>query len=249
MRIDVLTIFPEMFPQVLGASILKRARAKKVVQVQVHNLRDWSQDKHRKVDDRPYGGGPGMVMKPEPFFEAVDALRKSEAGSGKLEKSKKRSRKNPASGLQPPASKPYIILLSPQGEKLTQARAQKLAKQPWLVLLCGHYEGIDERVREGLADAQLSIGDYVLTCGELPAMVLIDSLVRLVPGALGHRRSSEEDSFCGNLLEYPQYTRPEAYRGLRVPEVLISGDLIRVARWRKLQALQRTVNQRPDLIK
>ena len=227
MRIDILTIFPEMFPPVLGTSIVKRAQAKGTVKIQVHDLRGWSRDKHQKVDDRPYGGGPGMVMKPEPFFEAVDDL------------------KNQASGE---ASTPYVILLSPQGRKLTQPRVGELAQKPWVILLCGHYEGVDERVRLGLADEELSIGDYILTCGELPAMVFVDSVVRLLPGSLGDQESSQEESFCGNLLEYPQYTRPPEYRGMRVPEVLLSGNLPRVIEWRKLQALRRTAQKRPDLI-
>ena len=229
MRIDVLTIFPEMFPPIVGASILKRAIAKKAVAVHVHNLRDWSRDKHKKVDDRPYGGGPGMVMKPDPFFEAVDDLKKQVA--------RKKG-----------GAKPHVIVLSPQGEKLTQRTAEKLAKKKWLILLCGHYEGVDDRVRMRLADRELSIGDYVLTCGELPAMVLIDSLVRLLPGVLGDQQSAKEESFCGNLLEYPQYTRPEKYRGMRVPEVLLSGDSPRITEWRKLQALRRTAAKRPELL-
>lgn len=233
MRIDVLTLFPEMFSPVLGASIMKRAISKKVVQVHIRNLRDWSREKHRKVDDRPYGGGPGMVMKPEPFFEAVDDLKKREA------------RKTGRGSRHP---KPHVVLLCPQGKKLTQRRVQKLSKRPWLIFLCGHYEGVDERVRLRLADEELSVGDYILTCGELPAMVLIDSVVRLVPGALGDPGSTVEESFCGNLLEYPHYTRPAEYRGMRVPQVLVCGDFSRVSRWRKLQAHRRTKQRRPDLI-
>jgi len=223
-RIDVLTLFPEMFPPILGTSILSRAIAKKVVRVGVHDLRDWSNDKHRKVDDRPYGGGPGMVMRAEPFFLAVEDLKKQASGA------------------------PHVVLLSPQGEKLTQRKAQELAAKPWLILLCGHYEGVDDRVREGLVQEELSIGDYVLTCGELPAMVLIDSVVRLLPGSLGDDQSASEESFSGNLLEYPQYTRPVEFRGMRVPDVLLSGDAPRVAEWRKLQALRRTQARRPDLM-
>ena len=213
-----------MFPPVLGSSILARAAKKKVLRVRVHDLRDWSNDKHRKVDDRPYGGGPGMVMRAEPFFLAVEQLKKKSGGL-----------------------KPHVVLLSPQGRKLTQKKAEALAQKSWLVLLCGHYEGVDERVREALADEELSIGDYVLTCGELPAMVLIDSVVRLLPGALGDERSAAEESFSGNLLEYPHYTRPADFRGMRVPDVLLSGDASRVAEWRRLQSLRRTRAQRPDL--
>ena len=226
MRIDVLTIFPEMFPPVLESSILARAVAKKVIRIRVHDLRDWSNDKHRKVDDRPYGGGPGMVMRADPFFRAVEQLKK-----------KARS------------LKPHVVLLSPQGEKLTQKKAEALSKKPWLVLLCGHYEGVDDRVRLALSAEELSIGDYVLTCGELPAMVLIDSVVRLLPGSLGCEQSAAEESFSGDLLEYPQYTRPAEFRGMRVPDVLLSGDAPRVAEWRRLQSLRRTRAQRPDLMR
>ena len=226
MRVDVLTIFPEMFQPVLGASILKRAVSKGVAAIQVHDLRQWSRDKHKKVDDRPYGGGPGMVMKPEPFFDAVDDLKKQ--GSAK-------------------DSAPHVVLMSPRGRQLTQAVAQKLSEKPWLILLCGHYEGVDERVLLGLAQEEISIGDYVLTCGELPAMVLIDSVVRLLPGCLGDDQSPHDESFYGNLLEYPQYTRPEEFRGMRVPAELLSGDQARITEWRKLQALRRTLADRPDL--
>lgn len=226
MRIDILTLFPEMFPPVLGSSILARAQAKGVARIRVHDLRDWSKDKHRKVDDKPYGGGPGMVMKPEPFFDAVDDLKKKGKAAGG----------------------PHVILLSPRGEKLTQRKTERLARRPWLILLCGHYEGVDERVRQKLAREELSIGDYVLTCGELPAMVVVDSVVRLLPGCLGDSQSAAEESFQQDLLEYPHYTRPAEYRGMRVPDVLLSGDFPRVARWRKLQALRRTAAQRPDLM-
>ena len=224
MRIDVLTIFPEMFPPVLGASIVKRAVAKGVVRVQVHDLRDWSRDRHKKVDDRPYGGGPGMVMRPDPFFDAVDDLKKQGTGA------------------------PHLVLLSPQGQKLTQPKVVELARKKWLILLCGHYEGVDDRVRTGLAQEEISVGDYILTCGELPAMVLIDSLVRLLPGSLGDERSTQEESFHDNLLEYPQFTRPIEIRGMRVPEILRSGDHVRIKRWRKLHRLRRTLAERPDLI-
>jgi tRNA (guanine37-N1)-methyltransferase len=227
MRIDVLTIFPELFPPILASSIIGRAAEKGVVKVNLHDLRDWSGDpKHHKVDDRPYGGGPGMVMKPEPFFDAVDAISQKE-GQGQ---------------------KPWVVLLSPGGTPLTQQKARELSSRPWLALLCGHYEGIDERVRQGLADEELSIGDYVLTCGELPAMVLIDSVVRLIPGSLGDDQSARDESFSLNLLEYPQYTRPADYRGMRVPDVLLSGDDGKIAQWRKLQSLRKTKTQRPDLI-
>lgn len=235
MRIDILTIFPEMFPPVLGSSILARAISRGAVQVQVHNLRDWSQDKHRKVDDRPYGGGPGMVMRPEPFFQAAEEIRKQGV-------------RVPGGPSVPGTEVPHVVLLSPAGQRLTQAKAAELAARPWLMLLCGHYEGVDERVRTGLADEELSIGDYVLTCGELPAMVVLDSVVRLLPGALGDEQSAAQDSFTGNLLEYPQYTRPVEFRGMRVPDVLLSGDGGQIERWRKLQALRRTHVRRPELM-
>jgi len=234
-----------MFPPVLGTSIVSRAVAKKVVQISVRDLRDWSNDKHRKVDDRPYGGGPGMVMRAEPFFLAVEDLKKRcrvEGGGCRENRGKKST--TPYT-LHPT---PHVILLSPQGEKLTQKKAQELAAKPWLILLCGHYEGVDDRVREGLVQEEISIGDYVLTCGELPAMVLIDSVVRLLPGSLGDDESAAEESFSGSLLEYPQYTRPVEFRGMRVPDVLLSGDAPRVAEWRKLQALRRTQARRPDLM-
>jgi len=231
MRIDVLTLFPDMFAPVFGASILKRAVESGCASLGVHDLRNWSKDKHRNVDDRPYGGGPGMVMKPEPFFDAVEEITQKAAGlHGKTE------------------GPPRVILLSPQGTPLVQRRAQELARSQWLILLCGHYEGVDERVREELVDEEISIGDYVLTCGELPAMVLVDSLVRLLPGALGHEQSTLEESFSENLLEYPQYTRPAEYRGMRVPDVLLSGNDSKIAEWRTLQALRRTAARRPDLI-
>lgn len=246
MRIDILTLFPEMFAPVLGASILKRAVDGGVVQVRVHNLRDWSPDrKHRKVDDRPYGGGPGMVLRPEPFFEAVEDLKERCRVEG-VGRRQNRGKQSPTPYTLHPT--PHVILLSPRGARLTQAKAQELAVKKWLILLCGHYEGVDERVRLKLAQEELSIGDYVLTCGELPAMVVLDSVVRLLPGSLGDRRSTEEESFSGDLLEYPQYTRPVEYRGIRVPDVLLSGNSSRVAEWREFQALRRTMAERPELV-
>lgn len=239
MRIDVLTLFPEMVEPVFGVSILKRAADKGVVRLRAHDLRDWARNKHRTADDRPYGGGPGMVLKPEPFFEAVEDL-KAAADKGK-------PARTTASGTEVGSAAPWVVLLSPQGKRLTQRELEALAARPWLILLCGHYEGVDERVREHLADEEISIGDYVLTCGELPAMVLVDGLVRLLPGALGDERSRAQESFCEALLEYPQYTRPAEYRGMRVPEVLLSGDAARIEEWRKLQALRRTHANRPDL--
>ena len=226
MRVDIVTIFPTMFTPVLRTSILKRAIAKRAVAVKVHDLRRWSPDrKHRKVDDRPYGGGPGMVMRPEPFFAAVEAITKAR----KL--------------------KPRVMLLSPQGTTLTQAVAQRLSRERHLILLCGHYEGVDERVRQHLADEELSIGDYVLTGGELPAMVLLDAVARLVPGVLGDDTSTHDESFSEPLLEYLQYTRPQAFRGMAVPEVLLSGDAKAIEVWRQLSAWSGTRRRRPDLIR
>ncbi len=227
MRIDVLTIFPNMFDAVLGESIVKRAKEKRVVEINIIDLRLFSKDKHKKVDDKPFGGGPGMVMNAEPFFEAVNYIRK---------KTKDRRLKT------------KTILLSPKGKKFDQALALKLSKYEHMVLLCGHYEGIDERVAEGLADAEISIGDFVLTGGELPAMVIIDSIVRLLPGALGDENSSKDESFSEDLLEYPHYTRPADYNGMKVPDVLLSGDHEKIKEWRKKEALKITKKKRPDLI-
>ena len=231
MRIDIVTIFPTMFDAVLGASILKRACVSGALTAQAHDLRRWSPDrKHLKVDDRPFGGGPGMVMRPEPFFAAVEELQGQGAGGKGQER-------------------PRVILLSPQGERFTQETARRLAQIPWLILLCGRYEGVDERVREALVDEELSIGDYVLTGGELPAMVVLDAVARLIPGVLGDARSPREESFSRWLLEYPQYTRPREFRGMAVPKVLLSGDAHAVAVWRELAAWRRTRQQRPDLFK
>ncbi|GAB4274360.1 MAG: tRNA (guanosine(37)-N1)-methyltransferase TrmD [Coriobacteriia bacterium] len=220
MRIDVLTIFPEIFEGPLSASMLGLAQEKGVVEVAVHDLRDWTTDKHRQVDDAPYGGGPGMVMKPESFFRAVSDLKGEDT---------------------------LVVLMTPQGRRLEQRLAEDLSSCEHLLILCGRYEGFDERVRV-LADLEVSIGDYVLTGGELPALVMIDVVTRLLPGVLGCADSPEEESFSSGLLEYPQYTRPREWEGLRVPEVLLSGDHGRVAAWRREQALIRTAKHRPDLL-
>jgi len=226
MRIDIITIFPKMFEPVLNESIIKRARIKGKVQIYVHDLRDYSSDKHRKIDDRPFGGGSGMLMRPEPIFEAVETIK---------EKVKSKKAK--------------VILLCPQGERLNQKIAKNLAKHQQLILICGHYEGVDERVRERLVDKEISIGDYVLTGGELPAMVLVDAIVRLIPGVLGDKNSLNFESFEGNLLEYPHYTRPSNFKGMCVPRILLSGDHRKIESWRKGQALKRTKQRRPDLLK
>jgi tRNA (guanine37-N1)-methyltransferase len=207
---------------VLNESIIKRAQAKKKVSIFVHDVRDYTLDKHRKVDDRPFGGGSGMVMTPEPIFRAVEALKK---------KSSK------------------VIVLCPQGKRFDQKAARRLSRVRHLILICGHYEGIDERVREHLADEEISIGDFVLTGGELPAMVVVDALVRLVPGVLGDKNSLNFESFEGNLLEYPQYTRPANFRGMQVPATLTCGNHTTIEAWRKKEALARTKERRPDLFR
>jgi tRNA (guanine37-N1)-methyltransferase len=215
-----VTIFPEMFAGPLNQSILRRAQDKALVEIRVHDLRQWTHDRHRVVDDVPYGGGAGMVLKPEPFFEAVDALRQHDS---------------------------QVLLLTPQGERFHHATACRLVEARHLVFLCGRYEGFDERVRT-LADREISIGDYVVSGGELPALVLIDATVRLIPGVLGDQDSAGQDSFAGGLLDHPQYTRPPLYRGLQVPEVLLSGDHEQIRRWRRKEALRRTLRRRPDLL-
>ena len=244
MHIDILTIFPGMFSEVLNTSIVQRAQACGAVRIAVHDLRRFTHDKRRSVDDRPYGGGPGMVLRPEPIFEAVDAIRKTkpwrEATRGKRGASRATR------------SKRAVILLAPSGEPLTQGLARALSGYDALLLVCGHYEGVDERVRQALVDREISIGDYVVTGGELPAMVVIDAVTRLLPGVLGDPDSTVEDSFSeGNdgRLEYPQYTRPPVYRGLAVPDILRSGDHGDVAAWRAQASIARTSERRPDLVK
>ncbi len=227
MRIDIVTIFPKMFKPVLNESIIKRAINKGKVKIYLHNLRDYSSDRHRKVDDRPFGGGSGMVMRPEPIFSAIENLK---AKSQELR------------------TKSKVILLSPKGKKLTQKIARGLVKNRHFILICGHYEGIDERVRQFLVDEEISIGDYVLTGGELPAMVLVDCIVRLIPGVLGDKKSLHFESFEDNLLEYPQYTRPANFKGKKVPQVLLSGDHSKIKAWREKEALKITNARRPDLL-
>ncbi len=222
MKIDVLTLFPAMFAGPLDESIIMRARKKGLLDLKIHQLRDWTHDRHKTVDDRPFGGGPGMLMKVEPLFEAVESLKR--AGT-------------------------KVILLSPSGRKFDQAIARELAQEKDLLLVTGHYEGFDERVRETLADDELSIGDYVLTNGALPAMVVIDAVARLLPGVLGDDESSHDESFSHGLLEYPQYTRPAEFRGMKVPDVLVSGNHAEIEKWRREQAKLRTEKDRPDLLK
>lgn len=240
MRIDIITIFPKMFAPVLNESIIKRAQGKGKVSIHMHDLRDYTADKHRKVDDRPFGGGSGMVMGPEPIFKAVESI-KSKTTCLSLPRRQ-------AGGRQE-SKKPYVVLLCPQGKTLDQKIAERMSKYKHLILICGHYEGVDERVRGYLADAEISIGDYVLTGGELPAMVLTDCLIRLIPGVLGDKNSLNFESFAGNLLEYPHYTRPANYQGMKVPAILLSGNHKKIAQWRKKQAVARTKKLRPDLLK
>lgn len=223
MRIHVLSLFPDMFNGVFGSSILKKAQEKQAVSLAVTDFRTYSGNKHNQVDDYPYGGGAGMVLKPEPLFQAVEAITAS-------------------------SKKPRIILMCPQGERFTQAKAEELALEEELVFLCGHYEGYDERIREHLVTDEISIGDFVLTGGELGAMTVIDSVVRLLPGVLGNGESPVQDSFSTGLLEHPQYTRPADFRGLKVPDVLLSGNHAHIDQWRSEQSLYRTWSRRPDLL-
>ncbi len=223
MLIDIVTIFPGMFAP-LYESIVRRAVREGLVEIRITDLRDHTTDRHRSVDDYPYGGGPGMVMQPEPFFRAVEHLRELDARRGK------------------------VILLCPQGETLTQAVVKRLAREDRLILLCGHYEGVDERIRENLVDEEISLGDFVLTGGEIPAMALTDAVVRLLPGVLP-AVSTQDESFVAGLLEYPQYTRPAEFRGLTVPEVLLSGNHKMIREWRRSQSLLRTLRRRPELLR
>jgi len=221
MKIDVLTLFPEMFSGPLDVSMVARARKAGLLDLRIHNLRDWTHDRHKTVDDRPFGGGPGMVLKPEPIFEAVESL----AGE-----------------------KTRVVMMAPTGRPFTQAIARELAVEEHLLFLSGSYEGYDERVREALVDDELSIGDYVLTNGGLPVMVVIDAVTRLIPGVLVHDESELDESFSHGLLEYPHYTRPAEFRGMKVPEVLQSGNHAEIAKWRAEQAKLRTKERRPDLM-
>jgi len=225
MRIDILCLFPEMFASPLEQSIIKRAKERGLVDIVTHNIRDYTHDKHHTVDDYPYGGGPGMVLKAESVFQATEAV-KQQFDTGEIP----------------------VILLTPQGRLFTQQVAQELALHTHLMLICGHYEGIDERVHEHLATDEISIGDYVLSNGELAAMVIVDAVVRLIPGVLGSLMSVNNDSHSDGLLEYPQYTKPRVYRGWSVPQVLLSGNHGEIARWRRCQSILRTAKRRPDLI-
>ncbi|MEH7387050.1 tRNA (guanosine(37)-N1)-methyltransferase TrmD [Bacillus sp. JJ1521] len=224
MKIDILTLFPNMFNGVLGESILKKAQEKEKVSFRVVNFREYADNKHQKVDDYPYGGGAGMVLMPQPIFDAVEDLTKQTV------------------------TKPKVILLCPQGERFTQQKAENLAKEEHLIFICGHYEGYDERIREHLSTEEISIGDFVLTGGELAAMVISDSVVRLLPGVLGNEDSPVLDSHSTGLLEHPHYTRPADFRGMTVPEVLLSGNHMHIEEWREKESLRRTYKRRPDLL-
>ncbi|MDT8301447.1 MAG: tRNA (guanosine(37)-N1)-methyltransferase TrmD, partial [Sedimentisphaerales bacterium] len=224
MRVDVLTLFPQMFESPLGSSILNRAQEASLVEIALTDIRDFAADSYRKVDDKPYGGGPGMVMMPGPVFDCFKHVRKLSPDKGRT------------------------ILLTPQGQRFDQKKAVELSKEKRIILIAGKYEGFDERIRIGLDAEQISIGDYVLNGGELAAMVIIDAVVRLLPGALGDEDSAKDDSFSDGLLEYPQYTRPEAFRDMKVPDVLLSGDHAKIAEWRKQQSIERTKKWRPDLL-
>ena len=226
MRIDIVTPFPGMVKGFFEESILKRAQDKGLVNIKIWNLRDFTTDKHRTVDDYPYGGGAGMILKPEPIFKAVEKIREEN-----------------------PDSTPRILFMTPQGEQYSQSKARELAEESHLVLLCGHYRGVDERVVEALVTDEISVGDYILTGGELAAAVVVDSVVRLLPGVLGDFDSAEGDSFSNGKLDHPHYTRPEVFRGMRVPEVLLSGHHAEIEAWRESRSLERTQKKRPDLLK
>ncbi|MBO1510434.1 tRNA (guanosine(37)-N1)-methyltransferase TrmD [Metabacillus bambusae] len=224
MKIDFMTLFPEMFNGVLNESILKKAQEKEAVQFRIINFRDYSSNKHNNVDDYPYGGGAGMVLQPQPIFDAVEDIERQTD------------------------TKPKVILVCPQGERFTQAKAEQLATEDHLLFICGHYEGYDERIREHLVTDEISIGDFVLTGGELASMVIADSVVRLLPGVLGNEDSPVLDSYSSGLLEHPHYTRPADFRGMKVPEVLLSGNHKRIEEWREQESLRRTFTRRPDLL-
>lgn len=222
MRVDILTLFPEICRAPLSESMMKRAQECGALELQIHNIRDWAKDKHRTVDDAPFGGGQGMVMRPEPIFAAVEELRRPGA---------------------------RVILMTPQGKRLDQGTAKNLARIDHLIVICGHYEGIDHRVVEHLVDEEISIGDYVLTNGAIAAVVVVDAVVRLLPDVLGHEQSAGDDSFSDGLLEAPHYTRPAEFRDWKVPDVLLSGNHAEIAGWRKAEAMKRTRTNRPDLLR
>lgn len=225
MRIDILTLFTEMCDRVMSESIIGRARAKGIIETHCHNIRDYTENKQKQVDDAPFGGGMGMIVQAQPVYDCFKAVEST--GDGQ---------------------KPYVIYMSPQGKTLSQKKALELSKKPWLVLLCGHYEGVDERVLEEIVDEEVSIGDYVLTGGELPALVLTDTVARLVPGVLSSEECFTEESHFSGLLEYPQYSRPRVWKGREVPEVLLSGHHLNIKKWRRRQSLERTLKKRPEML-
>ena len=239
MQFEVFTLLPEVFPPYLESSILQRARQRGLIEVRVHNIRDYTHDRHHTTDDTPYGGGGGMVMKPEPVFEAVETILGFASRPGQAQ---------PPPGTNARQGVP-VILLTPQGRLFTQRVAEELATHERIALLSGRYEGVDERIREHLVSDEISIGDYVLTGGELPALMIIDAVSRLIPGVLGDPTGAEDDSHSMGLLEYPHYTRPPEFRGWQVPEVLLSGDHGKIEKWRREQALLRTLTRRPDILK
>lgn len=224
MIIDILTLFPDMFKGVFDESMIKIAQTKGLVRINTHNIRKWTEDRHRTADDKPYGGGPGMVMKVEPVEAGISELRANAKDTN-----------------------PEVILLTPQGEPFVQKTAKELSSLEHIVLICGHYEGFDERIRS-LVDREISVGDYILTCGEIPAMTVCDALIRLIPGVLGDKECLVDESFEEGVLEYPQYTRPAEYKNMRVPEVLLCGDPVKIDKWRRTRALERTKIRRPDLL-
>jgi len=254
MRIDIVTLFPEICRAPLNESIMKRAQEKRIVDVQIHNLRDWTIDKHHVVDDAPFGGGQGMVMKPEPIFAAVEDLRQQTSNSDEsragAQPASARLRRGGRPTFNVQLKTPKVILMSPTGRRFDQQMAAQLSQESHLIIVCGHYEGVDHRVIEHLIDMEISIGDYILTNGAIAAVVFVDAIVRLLPGTLGHERSAVDDSFSGEHsgLEAPQYTRPTEFRGWKVPEVLLSGNHAEIAKWRKEQAMKRTRENRPDLL-
>lgn len=233
MQFEVFTLLPEVFPSYLETSIIKRARERNLINVRVHNIRDYTHDKHHTTDDTPYGGGGGMVMKPEPVFEAIETVL---------------GLNNPPQTPPEPASNIPIILLTPQGRVFNQSIAQELSQHKHIALLCGRYEGIDERIREHLVTDEISIGDYVLTGGELPALIVIDAISRLLPDVLGDPTGAQDDSHAMGLLEYPHYTRPPEFRGWKIPDVLLTGAHVKIDKWRREQALLRTLKKRPDML-
>ena len=242
-KIDILTLFPDICRAPLGESIMKRAQENGIIDLRIHNLRDWTTDKHHIVDDAPFGGGQGMVMKPEPIFAAVEELRGAKENTAETQRPTLEVQQSKIEN-----GKSKVIVMSPAGRRFDQQMATELSRESHLVIICGHYEGVDHRVIEHLVDLEISIGDYVLTNGAIAAVVFVDAIVRLLPGALGHEQSAADDSFKDGLLEAPQYTRPAEFRGWKVPQVLVSGNHAEIAKWREEQAMKRTRENRPDLL-